>query len=88
MKIEERWIAMTIGKTFKQDNNTQIFIRVVMFLTLIISREILVKYCPCLQECLMHNSSYDGSWLQVLDPLHRAQSDMINSLKELTKVSY
>jgi hypothetical protein len=87
MKLEEKWIAMTIGKTFRQDNNSQVFIRVVMFLVLIISREILIKYCPCIQECLLHNASYDGSWLQVLDPLHRTQVDMINSLKELTKVS-
>jgi hypothetical protein len=86
-KIEERWISTSIGKTYRADNNTQVFIRVIMFLTILISREILLKYCPCLHECLIHNASYDGSWLQVLDPMYRAQVDMLNALKELVRIT-
>lgn len=86
MKIDDAWVFGTISRTYNKENPTQIFIRLFMNVLIIISVEILKKYCPNYHQCAAINPDWDGNWLNPFDTYHMDHLQEINKLTALVSV--
>lgn len=75
------FVMKTIARN-RTSNSTQHFIRLVSHLIIILSIEILRKYCPNIVECCRINPSFNGVWLNLaFDNMFQQQ------VSELTKIT-
>ena len=79
--VQPDFIIKTIARN-RTSNTTQHFIRLVGHLIIVLSIEVLRKYCPNIVECCRINPSYNGVWLNLaFDNIFQQQ------VSELTKIT-
>lgn len=80
--ITDEFVGKTIAK-YKTNNTAQRYIRLIGYITIISSVEVMKKYCPNIYECMKINPHYDGSWVNPFDKIFNEQVADINTLLEL-----
>ena len=81
--INDDFAKISIARVYNESNPTMIFIRICMNIIIMASIEIMKKYCPNYPECYRINPNYDGSWLNVFDPIY---SEHLMELSNLTQL--
>lgn len=71
MKID--FIFKSLLTNYTQNNSMMIYLRVYCNMVLLISIEILKKWCPNIIECMRINPNFDGSWVNPFDAIVNEQ---------------
>lgn len=85
--VQPEFIVKTIARNHTS-NTTQRFIRLVGHMVIILSIEILRKYCPNILECCRINPSYNGVWLNLaFDNIFQQQVSELTKITECFEIS-
>lgn len=80
--ITDDFVAKTIAK-YKTSNTAQRYIRLIGYILVISSVEIMKKYCPNIYECMKINPQFDGAWINPFDKIFNEQVADINNLLDM-----
>ena len=67
------FIFKSLLPNYTQNNSMMIYLRVYCNIIILISIEILKKWCPNIIECMRINPNYDGSWVNPFDTIVNEQ---------------
>lgn len=80
MNVDSKFIFKSIATHYTSSNPSQVFIRLFANLVILISIEVLKKWCPNIRECMSANPDYDGLWLNPFDTIVNDQVIYIQKL--------
>jgi hypothetical protein len=86
-KINCKQICDLLTPSFKTSSVSTIFIKSFLHVLLLISQEIIKKYCPCYGEVNGINPNYDGAWLSPFDSLYCLQVQKIKNLDPIVETN-
>ena len=76
------FIIKCLQTTYTTSNTMMVYIRVYTNLIILISIEILKKWCPNINECVRINPDFDGNWINPFDTI---VNDQIQYIQDLIK---
>ncbi len=79
--MDSKFIFKSIAPRDTTKNTSQVFLRLLGNLVILISIEVMKKWCPNIRECMSANPDYDGSWLNPFDTM---VNDQVNEIQKIS----
>ena len=83
MAMKSDFIFKSLQINYTHNNSMMIYLRVYCNILLLISMEILKKWCPNIIECMRINPNFDGAWV---NPFDSVVNEQIQSLQDFCKI--
>lgn len=85
MNMRYDFIYKSLQQSYTTSNTMMVYLRVYANLIILISIEILKKWCPNINECIRINPDFDGQWINPFDIIVNEQISFIQDLTKITK---
>ena len=85
MNMRYDFIVKSLQPTYTISNTMMVYLRVYTNIIILVSIEILKKWCPNISECMRINPDFDGQWINPFDIIVNEQISFIQDLVKMTK---
>lgn len=85
MNMKYDFIVKSLQTSYTTSNSMMVYLRVYTNIILLVSIEILKKWCPNISECMRINPDFDGQWINPFDIIVNEQISYIQDLVKITK---
>ena len=85
MNMRHDFIVKSLQTSYTTSNSMMVYLRVYTNTLLLVSIEILKKWCPNISECMRINPDFDGQWINPFDMIVNEQISFIQDMVKITK---
>ena len=85
MNMRYDFIVKSLQTSYTTSNSMMVYLRVYTNIIILVSIEVLKKWCPNISECMRINPDFDGQWINPFDIIVNEQISSIQDLVKITK---
>lgn len=85
MTMKPEFIYKSLQTSYTITNNMMVYLRVYTNIIILISIEIMKKWCPNIAECMRINPDFDGNWINPFDTIVNEQIGYVQDITKITK---